>query len=131
MNGKAPNDPATGSHVDVTRNRQPKLCMAGHDFHVSEPARAAASATTVQTAYWTAQSKTRSPDLFVRWRPRDARGSASAVPAPWRDAAGIRPPYFVAASNGFPENVICLIRASSCLTTGAGNGAYRSAPGYF
>ena len=61
--GKAPNDPATGSHVDVTRNRQPKLSMAGHDFQTSENAKAAARAMTLQTAHVTAQSKTRSPDL--------------------------------------------------------------------
>src|SRR5262249_45818684 len=126
MKGKAPNKPATGFHVDVTRNRQPKLSMAGHDFHASESAKAAARATTLQTPHLTAQSKTRSPDL-VRCRPRDARGSASGVLASRRDAAAMRPLYFVAASNGFPENVICLIRASSCFTTGAGNGAYRSA----
>ena len=31
--------------------------------------------------------------------------------------------FYCAASSGLPENVICLIFASSCLTTGAGSGA--------
>src|SRR5262245_50394633 len=92
MNGKAPKDPATGSQVDVTRNRQPKARIAGQDFHASAIVRDAARRTMAHTAAPTTQSNTRSPDrLFERPPVRVVSPSASAVSAPRREAAGIKP----------------------------------------
>src|SRR5262245_35082079 len=91
MNGSAPKDPATGSHVDVTRNCHPKAAIARRDSHASEITRPAASRITAQTAARTTQSKTRSPER-PRARP-DARtlsASLAAVLALELDADGIR-----------------------------------------
>src|SRR5215467_15389674 len=133
MNGRAPNDPATGSQVDVTRNRHPKAAIAVRDSHASEHTRPAARSRTIQTAPLTRPAKIRSPD---RPRPsadgRTSSASLSAASALGLDAGDIATsPAYSAARSGLPEKVICLILASICFTTGAGNGAYRSADGYF
>src|SRR5258706_12430851 len=98
MKGSAPNDPATGSQVDVTRKRQPKLRIAGHDFHASEIARAAARAMTLQTAHLTAQSKMRSPDRLLEM-PR-ARDASVSDPAPGITLARIIHERYGGAADG-------------------------------
>src|SRR5262249_26608573 len=123
MNGRAPNSPATGSHVVVTRNRAPKARIAPDDSQASAATRPTASATTNHTALFTTSANRRAPratrgELIAR----GGEDSRPAVPTPGVDAMFIYR-YWVAAMSGLPPTVIFFKATSICLTTGAGSGA--------
>src|SRR5262249_2852674 len=60
--GSAPNFPATGSHAESTRNRQPKARIASRDSQASATTSPVVSRITIHTAARTTPSKTRSPE---------------------------------------------------------------------